>query len=248
MILQNLTWQEVDALSREIVVVIPTGAVEQHGTHLPLVTDSLIAGRIAEEAEKRHSKDVLLTPCLWLGASAHHLGYSGTLSADFPTYQGAIKSVIESLVPHGFRKFVVVNGHGGNIDPIGVALRELKHTREELLLCNFCYFLQIQEQLAAILDGPDKGMHHADEAEASLVLHLSPQLVKKDKLRDDGLKPPVAGMVHNFKELSEEGSIGYASLATAEKGIRIFEAAVSALETTILALASGYRLTAYPAK
>ena len=103
MILSQMTWQEVEAIDREIVVVIPTGSLEQHGPHLPLFTDSLIATAVAEGVEKNLSGQVLLTPTLWLGASGHHLKFAGSLSADFDTYMGAIESVVESLIPHGFQ-------------------------------------------------------------------------------------------------------------------------------------------------
>src|SRR5437868_11328812 len=100
--LRNMTWQEVAAADREAVVVIPTGSLEQHGPHLPLFTDSLLVTAVAEAVEKRIPQSVLLTPTLWLGASAHHLKFPGSLSNDFQTYMGAIESVIVSLMPHGF--------------------------------------------------------------------------------------------------------------------------------------------------
>jgi creatinine amidohydrolase len=87
-------------------------------------------------------------------------------------------------------------------------------------------------------------MRHACEAETSLMLHLRPDLVRKDLIRDDGLKPepPLRGVVHHFDEVSEDGSLGHATYATPEKGRMIFEAAVLAVAAEIEAIAEGYVL------
>lgn len=242
MILRNLTWQDADALSRDVVVLIPTGSCEQHGPHLPLFTDSILATAAAEAVERGLPDKVLLTPTLWLGASGHHLAMAGTLSASFPAYMGALQSVIESLIPHGFHKFYVLNGHGGNTEPNGVALRELK---AKYLNCTFGhsgYFSFIGSEIEQIMEGPLKEIRHACEAEASLMMHIAPDLVRKEKLRDDGLKtsPPIKGVIHHFDEMTEEGSMGYATLATAENGKRLFDLAVEGCIKEIKAIADGY--------
>lgn len=244
MILSRLTWQDVDALDREIVVLIPTGSLEQHGPHLPLFTDSLLATGVAEAVERELPEKILLTPTLWLGASGHHLKFAGTLSADFETYQGAVCSVIESLIPHGFRKFYVLNGHGGNTEPNGVALRKLKAKYPDCSFGHSGYYQFVEAEVAAVLEGPAKDMRHACEAEASLVMHLHPELVRKEKLRNDGLiaDPPIRGMIHHFDEMTQEGSFGYATFAKASTGKKIFAAAVEAVAKDLAALASGYVL------
>lgn len=240
--LAEMTWQEVEALSRDVVVMIPTGSLEQHGPHLPLFTDTILATAVSEAVEKRIPNTVLLTPTLWLGASGHHLKFAGTLSGSFEAYMGAIESVIESLVPHGFAKFFLVNGHGGNTEPNGVALRKLKARYPNLSFGHSGYFAFVQEVSEQVMTGPVKTIQHACEAEASLMMHVRPELVRKDKLRDDGLsaEPAVAGMIHHFDEITEQGSRGYATLATPEKGAAIFEAAVEGLIRNIQALADGY--------
>ena len=242
--LAELTWPDVEALSREIVVVIPTGSLEQHGPHLPLFTDSLLAGGVSAEVEKNLPDKVLLTPTLWLGASAHHLKFPGTLSASFAAYMGAIESVVESLVPHGFRKFYVLNGHGGNSEPNGVVLRDLKARHPNCVFGHSGYYGLVADEVSQILEGPIKEMRHACEAEASLMLHLHPGLVRKEKLRDDGLKsdPPITGLILFFDEMTEQGSHGCATHATAEKGKRIFDAAVQANTENIRRIADGFVL------
>jgi creatinine amidohydrolase len=244
MTLQNLTWPEVEALDRSLVVLIPTGSLEQHGPHLPLFTDSILAGAVAAGVEERLQQKVLLTPTLWLGASGHHLKFPGTLSASMDVYMGAIASVVESLIPHGFTKFYVLNGHGGNNEPNGVVLRQLKARHPNLTFGHSGYYAFVAEQIKDVLEGPAKEMKHACEAEASLMMHLRPELVRKERLRDDGLvpDPPIRGLIHHFDEMTEQGSLGYATFATPEKGKIIFDAAVQAVSREIEAIADGYVL------
>lgn len=242
MILSAQTWKEIEGLSREVVVLIPTGSLEQHGTHLPLFTDSILAGAVASGVEAKLPEKTLLTPTLWLGASAHHLAFPGTLSASFSAYEGAIASIVASLEPHGFYKFFLVNGHGGNTDINGVTLRGLKQRYPKLLLGHADYYQLAADGIAQHMQGPSKGISHADEAETSMILHLLPELVRKERLRDDGFwpDPPAVGMIHTFDERSEDGSIGYASLATAEKGKAMLEASIKAMARNIEILADGY--------
>jgi creatinine amidohydrolase len=246
--LAEMAWPEVDAASRDAVVLIPTGSLEQHGRHLPLLTDSILATAVAEAVEANLPSEILLTPTLWLGASGHHLPFPGSLSAGFDVYIGALIDVCESLIPHGFVKFFALNGHGGNTEPNGVAMRTLKSRHRTLTFGHSGYFSFIEQQVAAILEGPTKEMRHACEAETSLILHLRPELVRRSALRDDGLcpEPAIRGLIHDFDQLSEDGSIGYATLATAEKGRRIFEAAVEEVSREMKALARGYVLRGEP--
>lgn len=248
--LAELTWPDVEALSRDIVVVIPTGSLEQHGRHLPLFTDSILVTAVAEAVEKRIPNSILLTPTLWLGASGHHLAFPGSLSASFEAYERSLMDVVGCLANHGFHRFFVLNGHGGNTEPNGVALRKLKAANPALSVGHSGYFAFAAEKVKGVMEGPIKEIRHACEAEASLIMHLRPELVRKDKLRDDGLAPdpPVVGIIHHFDEMTEDGSLGYATLATPEKGKIIFEAAVEGVAENLRRLHEGYVLVGYPPK
>jgi creatinine amidohydrolase len=242
MVLRNLAWPDVEALSRDIVVLIPTGSLEQHGPHLPLFTDSLIATAVSEAVERNLPDQVLLTPTLWLGASGHHLKFPGTLSADFETYMGAIESVVESLIPHGFTKFFIINGHGGNTEPNGVAMRKLKAKYPNYTFGHSMYLMK--NDLSEVMEGPVKEMRHACEAEASLIMHLHPELVRHERLRDDGLKtePAITGLVLHFDEMTEQGSLGCATFGDAAKGKRIFDDVVRDVTENIRRIAEGFLL------
>ncbi len=240
--LADSTWTDVEGFSRDAVVLIPTGSLEQHGPHLPLFTDTLIVTAVAEEVARRLPEQVLLTPTLWLGASGHHLNFPGSLSASFEGYGQAIRCVVESLIPHGFHRFFVLNGHGGNSEPNGVAMRTLKASYPDLTFGHSSYYSYVAEACAKILEGPLKEMAHGCEAETSLILYLRPDLVRKDRVGVDGLRaqPPIKGLIHHFDQMTEQGSYGYSSLGSESKGEQIFEAAVSEIESQMRALNSGY--------
>lgn len=240
--LAEMTWQEVDGLRRQTVVLIPTGSLEQHGPHLPLFTDTILATAVAEAVEAKLKEKVLLTPTLWLGASAHHLRFPGTLSASFDAYIRGLADVAESLIPHGFERFFVVNGHGGNSEPNGIAMRQLKAKYPSLLFGHSGYYTFAEELAAGLLEGPAKKIQHACEAETSLMMHVRPNLVREGKIRDDGLKsdPEVQGMMSHFDEVTEQGSLGYASFSSKEKGRLIFEAAVAGVASNLEAIYDGY--------
>jgi creatinine amidohydrolase len=240
--LADMTWREVEAADRSCVVLIPTGSLEQHGPALPLRTDSLIVTAVAEEVERRMPDRILLTPTLWLGSSDHHLKMPGTLSASFEVQIGALLDVVGCLVPHGFGKFYLLNGHGGNTAGNSLATRRLKAAHPNLTFGAMGYYDVVASKVAALMEGPQKELRHACEAETSLVMALRPDLVRRDKLRDDGLvpDPPVKFGVHSFDEVTEEGVLGYATYATPEKGKAILEAAVEGVLTELRAVAEGH--------
>lgn len=246
MVLSTLTWQEVRDLDRNAVCLLPTGSLEQHGPHLPLFTDSLLSTSVAQRAESRCSEESLLFPGIWLGCSAHHLAMPGTLTASAETYMRVLYEVIESASSHGFRKYLIVNGHGGNTEPNGLALRELKRRYPNHMLAHCGYFSLIpQTVLDENLKGPIKGIRHACEAETSMMMYLHPDLVRLERLRDDGLvmEPPAGEgvtFIQPFDEITEEGSFGYATLATPETGAALIEAAVQGIADAVRHMAAGY--------
>src|SRR5262249_27300378 len=132
MLLQEMRSPQVAALPRETPVVVPVAALEQHGRHLPVFTDSLLCGEIARRAEARLAERVLFTPLLWLGNSHHHLDFAGTLSADPRTYLDVLSGLLENLIGQGFRRVVILNGHGGNIVPSQQAVFEARQRHREL--------------------------------------------------------------------------------------------------------------------
>ena len=116
--------------------------------------------------------DVLLLPVLWLGASEHHLPFGGTLTATLPTYETMLIELLTPLLRDGFRRVMLLNGHGGNIDPLHVALRRLDPLFPQAVLTGAAYWEIAGPELAALCEGPRKTVGHACEIETSMILHL----------------------------------------------------------------------------
>ena len=241
--LAEMTTFEVDRLPRDMVVITPVAALEQHSRHLPVFTDSIIAGAVSEAVEARLPKDVLLLPVQWAGASAHHLGFAGTVTLSVDTHTDVIEQMLRSLLAHGFANHLVLNGHGGNVDTMHMALRRLSEAYPKAHLSAACYWDIAAGAIAGILKGPKKDVGHACEMETSLVMAIRPDLVRQKEIRDDpprdddrlkGVYIPL-----DMKAHTAQGEIGYASHATAATGRKLLDAIVAEVTTTVAALRKG---------
>ena len=135
--LSDLPWPKIQELAPDTPVVVPIAALEQHGLHLPVFTDSLLLGEVVRRVSLQMESQVLFAPLMWLGNSDHHLDFCGTLSASPRTYLDLLNGLVENFIQHGFRRIVFVNGHGGNDVPGKQAIFEVrqKHRqRDDLLL------------------------------------------------------------------------------------------------------------------
>jgi len=235
--LAELTWPDVDALDRDMPVVIPVAALEQHGHHMPLFTDSLLLGEIVRRAHESLQDDVLLVPLMWLGNSHHHMDFPGTVSGEPRVWLDLLCGLVDNFVTHGFRRIVVVNGHGGNDVPGRQALFEMRQKyreRDDLLFLLGTYW--------NLADAPSKidgltqdQMMHAGEWETSMILHLHPHLVKNHESADpvDSGNPFLpAHRAWIIPDRTRTGHIGYPAEATSEKGeqlLTVFSAGLTDL-------------------
>src|SRR5688572_24627419 len=181
MLWHEQTWPALERASKQTPVVIPLGACEQHGRHLPVFVDSIQVSAVAERVEKRMADRILLTPTLWLGSSHHHLDFPGTISIRPSLYSQVIADVARSIISAGFRRIFFLNGHGGNEIPASAALAELVATDDRAESCYLTLSSWWQVGREA-LDPKRHGMatpsiSHACEYETSLVLYLRPELV-----------------------------------------------------------------------
>ena len=240
--LTDLTWPEVARLKRDIVVVYPIAALEQHSRHLPFSTDAILCGAVADGVEAALPDDVLLLPVQWLGASTHHLGMAGTLSADNETHIKLIAEPLRCLLRHGFKRQFVLNGHGGNKDGFHLALRQLILEFPDAQLCGASYWEVATEEIAKILEGPIKALGHACECETAMMLALRPDLVRRDAIHNDLLatRQPKAlrgvFVAPDMKAQTEHGGVGYAELGTAKNGKLLLDAIVARVVEAITAM------------
>ncbi len=228
--LTDLSWPAVASLSRDTPVVFPIAAVEQHGHHLPVFTDSLLLGEILRRARAPLADRVLFAPLQWLGNSDHHLDFSGTLSAVPRTYLDLLNGLAENFLQHGFRRLIFLNGHGGNDVPARQAVFELRQRhrqRDDVLFLAATYWSLGGRPWE---DGPHEPLHqremgHACEWETSMILRLAPQLVGDFRSTapvepGNPFTPATRGWI--TKERTGPGHIGWPHLATAEKGEHLF--------------------------
>ena len=231
--LQELTWEEAKARAAEdATILFPTGSIEQHGPHLPVETDSRLVWEISRRvAEKLADRiNILLTPPLYFGYSTHHREYAGTMTLSGSTYTAVIMELCESLHHNGFRRIFLLNGHGGNLDPLKMAARMLRDRHDDILVGVASYWSVASEVLSKVRESPVGGMSHGCELEASMMWHLRPELVKPERfekripiwrsrhVKDDLLDHGSIKLAYHFTEVSPTGVQGDPTLASREKG------------------------------
>ncbi len=239
--LSTLTWKEAArAAAQPAAFVVPLGSLEQHGPHLPLLTDTAIVDAIAARLDDRMPDRVVLLPTIWLGHSPHHRHFA-SVSLDLLPYVEMIRGVCRSLVQLGATKILLLNGHGGNDVPARAALRELKSEladRPDVYIVFAHYWHLAADAIAAIRSSPRGGLGHACELETSLMLTLHGDLVYEglgvtDGPHDQGpwrigdmLHGQPYYIVNEFDEISRTGTVGMPEQATADKGARFLDAIV----------------------
>lgn len=247
--LEHLTWPEARAAAdRDAVVLIPVGATEQHGHHLPLGTDTLNVAFIAKLAAR--ATGAVMVPPLSVGVSQNHRAFPGTISLTPRTLIAVLTEMVGSLYENGFRRFIFVNGHGGNNATIDVAAIELRGRHEDIVVGN-TYAAALTAPLAYEIS--DSGVvYHAEETETSNSLYTTPALVDMSKARDGRAETfmsyyskyyhgspdnPIHMLVQyglpQTEVLTETGVMGDARPSTAEKGRRLAEFAVENLKRVI---------------
>lgn len=251
---EKLSWPQIAELDRDCTtIIIPTGAIEQHGPHLTVDTDiynaDAIARAVATKANQGQKQRVLVAPPIWWGTSPHHLGFPGTISLKNETFTHILMDTIASLKPHGFYRFLMLNGHGGNIGNLTATVSKIG---EELGISipAISYWQTITDILIKVGESEIGGMGHACEMETSLALFLRPEDVDMSKAILDMPKQPTPWSCIDFRQPgflnipldlkrdSKAGIIGNPLLATKEKGETIFTAAVERITAAIESMAS----------
>jgi len=243
----DLTWPEVNqAAEQRKVILLPIGSTEQHGPHLPLDVDNLLSNSVCMAAGHRASALVLVAPQISYGYNIHALDYPGTMHVGYDHLIGLCVDICKSFAYHGFKRIVIVNGHGGNSAALELACRRTILETDALVTSFTWWSLLPADFVATVRESLfPGGTGHACEIETSVYLHLA-----KDKAQLDKVKDHIAwynargtssfqwgdlfgsGPVSVFERTStftEDGTFGQASLATAEKGKLLFEKAVSRL-------------------
>lgn len=221
-----MNWLQIQDLPRDTPVVFPIAALEQHGHHMPLFTDSLLLGEVVRRVSEQLQNEVLFAPLQWLGNSEHHLDFPGTMSASPRTYLDLIRDQAENFLHHGFDRLIFLNGHGGNIVPSHQATFELRQKYrdwgKQLLLAATYWEMGTPQHD----DFVQSQMGHACEWETSMMLALRPELVGDYTACQtvefgNSFKPGYRAWV--MKDRTDVGHIGSPEKASAEKGEVLFQ-------------------------
>jgi creatinine amidohydrolase len=234
----RLTWEEMnEAIGMQKVVILPAGSTEQHGRHLPLETDAFLTESVCLELGRRAADRVLVLPTISYGLNMHHIDFPGTIHIEPETFIDFCLNITKSVAYHGFRKILLVNGHGSNGPLVDLVARKTVLATESLCAA-VSYFSLAIDAFNKVRD--TDVIAHSDEFETSLFLYLAPDRVRKDKvsagndvmgkyLSSDSVSKYPVRFNDFWGRWTESGVHGDPTTATAEKGKVIFEAAVSGL-------------------
>ncbi|MFC1597672.1 creatininase family protein [Planctomycetota bacterium] len=244
----KLTSDEIsDAVEMGKVCVLPCGAIEQHGPHLPMDVDVVCPESIAHGAGREVPDKMLVLPAVNYGYTGHVVDFPGTINNDFEHFIHHVLDVAKSLAYHGFKKIILLNGHGSNMPNLDlVARRANLETDAECILCGWWNLLTVDKDF---LPGWREskfpgGCAHACELETSLYLYLDGDNVRKDKIKSGVISFNEENNPFNWIDLfgqgpatvvswtssySDTGVLGDAELATEEKGRAVYEEAVKQL-------------------
>ena len=232
--LSRLTWRDAEAaLGRARVALVPVGATEQHGPHMTLDTDTAIAEAFARLIGDALGDDAIIGPTIPIGMSEHHLAFAGTITLGAPTLMQLVADVVQSFVHNGVRKVILVNGHGGNIDPLRLVAREASRdgTAE---VASLMWAILAADLIAERAATPFHS--HACDIETSVALAIAPQVVLKDRIEAPQMTPAGTALAqprsrHDiptpFQHWTLNGAIGDPRLATRELGEEIVALALS---------------------
>ncbi len=228
--LARLSWPDArDAIRQAHVALLPVGATEQHGPHLPLGTDWYIASHIAGEVAEQDGR--LLLPGIQVGVSREHRQFWGTLAVSPSQLRDQAMAVARALGDHGLRRIVFVNGHGSNSAPLEDAARKLRE--QDIHAFVFNWWQSIATTLAELFPDPPA---HAGSIETSLMLAIHPDLVHEDRFDEASSVSQwgtyLEGVLVGFDaaDFTDAGNVGGdPSLASVEKGRTALSAACDSL-------------------
>jgi creatinine amidohydrolase len=233
----KLTWPEInEAVKAGKVPVVPVGSIEQHGPHLPLDVDCVCPTGVALAAAELVPDKILVLPTIVHGYTGHVMDFPGTINIHYQHFIAMVLDVVKSLAYHGFKKIILLNGHGSNMPNLDLVSRRANlETDAECVFCAWWSLLTIDKEFMpnwreSYFPG---GCAHACELETSVYMYLDGDNVREDKLSDGRITYNEEKSAHHWVDLfaagpaplvtwtstyTEQGVMGAANLATAAKG------------------------------
>ncbi len=186
-LLETMTWPEARRAAEDggRVVLLPVGAIEQHGPHLPVDVDNRIVTWLCDEAARRRPDLVLSVPPIHYGFNEHNMGFPGTVSVEVQHFIDYVYDVCRSFVRQGHTRVVLINGHGSNSMPCALVARQIVNNSEDALAAAINHWNLARDLAARVRETSVGGMAHACEYETSWYLFLDPGAVAMDKAAVD---------------------------------------------------------------
>ena len=234
LVLANLSWPEVREIREQVeMVLIPIGSNEQHGPNLAVSMDIAASYEFCRRASELLYPRLLVAPPVPWGVSFHHMNFPGTISLSTDTFIQVLVEVVQSLAAHGFERFMIVNGHGGNIAAMNVATVRIREQIDPAFIGAASYFSFADKGLDE-KHGMTGITGHACEMETSVAKALIPQVVKTDALAAGEmtdltyelrktLQRYQVTVPYRFDEYTRNGALGDARRSTVEYGNDIVE-------------------------
>jgi creatinine amidohydrolase len=249
----EMTWPDIVRLAKEDrVAILPVATIEAHGPHLPLDTDVVICQEICLRACQQIPREVLLLPPITYGYSAHLMDFPGTISLEGNALTQCVQGICQSLARHGFRRILIVNGHGLNPPYLDAAAQSVVAESQGQVVCatiSYWGLARLRQAVRELRESEPGGICHACEMETSLCLAIRPEMVDMSQAVDDlGLPVPDSFRLDMFARVpgssalmfgpywstvSQSGILGAARKATPEKGEQFLKAAAEGLMEVI---------------
>lgn len=203
-------WEDINSVANEpgSVMLVPLGSLEQHGEHMPTMTDSYFATAVATAGAEKICDDipVMVTPPLWLGFSPYHMDLGGTITGKFEHLLSILQDVARSGIETGFSSIFFVNGHGGNDALTMAAVQTVSaYFGRDVEVLGVTYYYLAEPIMREIRDSELGGMSHAGEFETSLMMYLRPELVDKERITDVPRTERRGGFAQASKDFFEKG-------------------------------------------
>lgn len=240
---EELTWEEIRDLDKDKVMMLPVATIEDHGPHLPVNTDGIITKTLCEKVAELMDDTVIL-PIISYGYSPHHEDFPGSLNISYNTLIEYVIDIGKDLSKHGFKRLLIVNGHGSNNAIVEIAQKRINYETDGKILCVCTFYLNGKKGAKAIKKVRKSkypgGLGHACELETSLMLAIRPDLVKMDKAKKDMNYPHKGELFMDWNDgslsfmpywstISKTGTAGDPTVASKETGEYLLKVAVEEL-------------------
>ncbi len=229
----------------DAIVLLPVASTEQHGPHLATGVDTILCTEVCRRTALKVSsrRPIVVAPTVWMGLAEHHVAFGGTFSVSLATWHALLRDLCDAVLRAGFSKILIVNGHGGNMAALGALTTDLTRELDAAIATTSYWTKASQDGLIGAVLEDQSGLIHACEAETSMMMAVTPELVDPSRLEEavgpntgmaEVLSPPILRW-RSFRDITPTGVLGDARRASADKGETLFDTFSNCLAEALLA-------------